>query len=68
MPATPSQTLFDQAVCFGCYGASLPEMLILAEWDRIAQNISPTPPAGQEILTELGFILMDETGASLFIE
>lgn len=43
-------------------------MLILAEWDRIAQNISPTPPAGQEILTELGFILMDETGASLFIE
>lgn len=53
MPATNPQTLLSQATCFGCVGASLPELLALSLWGSISQNSGSSP---SEIIPQSGLL------------
>lgn len=69
MPALPSQTLLDDSACYVCLGVSLSDALALALWDRISQEINPSPPGETFfILTELGDILNAENNDRLETE
>lgn len=64
--ATDSQSLYDQAKCYACYGLTEFEALELALLAQIVNTI--TPGTGSHLVTEGGDNIAAETGDLIVIE